>query len=103
MDPSKIAAGGAAGRLSAACTLVRRGLAAWPVGPMGPSCCTARLKYLGDDREIVPFVREQHSVVRKVPVQVGVCWRRKAVSCQPMDGWIRHSRLSVNIHDVIFS
>lgn len=100
MEMRKIAAGVAGGGLSASCTLLRRGLAAWPVGP---SCCTARLKCLGDDREIVPFVREQHSLVRKVPVQVGVCWRRKAVSCQPMDGRIRHSRISVNIHDVIFS
>lgn len=77
------------------CTLVQRGLAESPVGPVCPSCFTARLKCLGDDREIAAVCQESACSGGRL--------LEKETSIVSGDGWIHHGRLPVNIHDVIFS
>lgn len=57
------------------------------------------LKCLGDDREIVGVCQRMTSTC-----QESACSGRRLLEKETRkDGWIRHSHLSVNIHDVIFS
>lgn len=92
MDPSRKAAGGG-GRWGGECTsrarMVERGLSQSPVGWVRPLLFhKAWFEMLGKMTEKQSlFVRERPALVRKVPVQVGVCWRKKPGWCQAMDGF----------------
>lgn len=90
------------GRCSRARWASAGSLAESPVGSARPSRFAARLKCLGDDREIVA-VCQRTTFTCQESAGSGRRLLEKETSIVSGDGWIRHSRLSVNIHDVIFS
>lgn len=86
--------------VSSRASSVERGLTESPVGSVRPLLFhRPGLKCLGDDREIVGVCQRTTSTC-----QESACSGRRLLEKETRkEGWIRHTHLSVNIHDVIFS